>query len=190
MKKKNSTRKNLLKKKILKLNHLNSFKEFCKMNLNVFKTIYFIRNLFFVGLFALIVKLFVDKFVVLEGFTNSEDKVKDLTDRWITSISSNNDGDEAYQLICSDGKLVGTVDSIEKNGEDIKKYFNYFAKLPNIKVKNKKYNISEISKDDIYTNTAYITWEWDDLEEPLTTKIQFTFKDKCIHQIKFDELPK
>ena len=171
------------KKNLSKLGKLSIF------DINFVKIICYARNIFFILLVAFLIKMFSKEFLVFEGFSSNEDRIKKLTDKWVDSIVSNNDGDEAYQLVCSDGKLIGTIDKIEKKGENIKNYFNYFAKLPNIKVKKKKYNISEFPSDKVYTNTAFITWEWDDLEEPLTTKIEFTFKDKCMYEIKVDNLP-
>ncbi len=69
-------------------------------------------------------------------------------------------------MFCKDGNLVGTVSQVKRTGEDIKKYFDYFAKLPEIKVLSKKYTISRVKKN-IYVNIAFITLSWKGLQTPI-----------------------
>ena len=113
---------------------------------------------------------------------------ENLTNKWLDEITLNKDPNEAYKLFCSDGSFIGTVSEIKKEGEDIKAYFDYFVNLPGLKVIKKTHNIAKVT-DDVYTNTAFVTWSWDDLDEPLSTKIIFTFKDKCIYQLDTNKLP-
>ena len=80
------------------------------------------------------------------------------------------------------------MSQVKRRGQDIKKYFDYFAKLPGIQVINKKYNISKITSN-VYLNTAFITWSWDGLEEPITARMTFIFRDKCIFQLHSSALP-
>lgn len=57
-------------------------------------------------------------------------------------------------MFTPDGNLIGIVSQVKRKGRDIKLYFNYFAKLPNI-IK-KEYNISKITSN-VFVNTAFIT---------------------------------
>src|SRR5579871_5838693 len=68
------------------------------------------------------------------------DDVAELTDNWIREVTINHDSQSIYGLFCKDGNLVGTVSQVKRKGIDIQKYFDYFAKLPGIRVTNKKYN--------------------------------------------------
>ena len=70
----------------------------------------------------------------------------------------------------------------------IKKNFNYFAKLPGINVVSKKYNISKVTYN-VYTNTAFITWTWDGLEQPITARMTFIYRNNCIFQLHSSKLP-
>lgn len=114
--------------------------------------------------------------------------IENLTNVWINAVTKKNNPAEVAKLFCSDANLVGTVSQIKRRGDDIKKYFDYFAKLPGIQVINKKYNISKITSN-VYLNTAFITWSWDGLEEPITARMTFIFRDKCIFQLHSSALP-
>ena len=118
----------------------------------------------------------------------SVDKVSNLTDNWIEAVTVNKDPQEIYNLFCSDGNLVGTVSQNKRTGEDIKKYFNYFAKLPGLEVVDKKYNISKVTNN-VYLNTAFITWKWEGLGEPIIARMTFLFRDNCIFQLHSSALP-
>ena len=74
----------------------------------------------------------------------SSEEIAHLTDLWIQEVTEKNNPEAIGKLFCTDGNLVGTVSQIKRKGEDIKRYFDYFAKLPGIKVVSKKYNISKI----------------------------------------------
>jgi len=83
---------------------------------------------------------------------------------------------------------MGTVSQVKRTGLDIKGYFDYFAKLPGIKVFEKKYNISQVTKD-VFINTAFITWYWNDLDKPITARMTFVFRNNCIFQLHSSQLP-
>ena len=72
--------------------------------------------------------------------------------------------------------------------DDIKQYFNYFANLPEIRIIDKQYNIKKV-RSNIYMNTAFITWFWNGLKEPIVTRMTFLFRDKCIFQLHSSVLP-
>ena len=118
----------------------------------------------------------------------TKDKVSDLTDDWIYEVVVNHNPQKVANLFCKDGNLVGTVSQTIRRDGDIKKYFDYFAKLPGIKVLSKTYNIDKISRN-VYLNTAFIEWTWDGLAEPLTARMSFLYKNKCIFQLHSSSLP-
>jgi len=111
-----------------------------------------------------------------------------LTDKWIYEVTVNHNPENIQNLFCKDGSLVGTVSKVIRTGYDIKFYFNYFAKLPGIKVINKKYNIMKITNN-VFLNTAFITWYWDGLDQPITARMTFIYRDKCIFQLHSSVLP-
>jgi len=111
-----------------------------------------------------------------------------LTDKWIYEVTVNHSPENIQTLFCKDGSLVGTVSKVIRTGYDIKFYFNYFAKLPGIKVINKKYNIMKITNN-VFLNTAFVTWKWDGLDQPITARMTFIYRDKCIFQLHSSVLP-
>ena len=145
-------------------------------------------NVILLIIYIWILYLVYNKIYLKESLdTLNENKIEKLTDKWINNVISNKPVDVA-NMFCNDGSLVGTVSREKRKGNDIKLYFDYFANLPNIKVLSKKYNISKI-KDDVYINTAFIDWMWDGLENPVTARMSFTFRDNCIFQLHSSALP-
>mgnify|MGYP003653578959 CR=1 FL=1 len=119
---------------------------------------------------------------------SSQVDISKLTDNWIEAVTVRNDPEEIYKLFCTDGNLVGTVSQKKRTGADIKKYFDYFAKLPGIQVVDKKYTISEVTPD-VHLNTAFITWKWDGLTKPITARMTFLYRNNCIFQLHSSALP-
>lgn len=117
----------------------------------------------------------------------SKKDIEKLTNRWIERVVVDNDPNLINSMFCSDGSLVGTVSKEIRNKLDIKKYFNYFAKLPNITVVEKHYDISKVT-DNVFINTAFITWQWDG-QEPVTARMSFVFRNKCIFQLHSSVIP-
>lgn len=118
--------------------------------------------------------------------------VAKLTNEWIRLVTEKKDPDEIYKLFCGDGILVGTVSQVERKGENIKKYFDYFAKLPELEVIDKKFSISEVDKN-VYVNNAWITWNWKGLEKPIVARMTFIFKETekkwCLFELHSSALP-
>ena len=83
-------------------------------------------------------------------------------------------------------------DRIKRKGVNIERYFDYFAKLPNIQVVSRKYKISKIDNT-IYVNNALIIWKWDGLDEPVTARMTFIFRiengNPCIFLLNSSVLP-
>ena len=105
------------------------------------------------------------------------------------NLVTTHDPEGVANLFCPKGVLLGTVSQIERTGEDIRRYFDYFANLPNIHVINKKYNVLEIEPD-VWVNNAFVTWMWKGLEKPITARMTFVVKDNCIYELHSSELPK
>jgi hypothetical protein len=122
------------------------------------------------------------------GIGINESDISKLTDLWIKEVTVNNDPEAVAKLFCSDGTLVGTVSQVKRRGTDIRRYFDYFAKLPGIKVVSKKYNISKVSSN-VYINTAFIRWKWNGLYDPIMTRMTFIYSGKCIFQLHSSKLP-
>ena len=125
-------------------------------------------------------------FSYLTGMSKS--KIESLTDLWIKEVTLNHNPDAIQNLFCSDGNLVGTVSQVKRTGDDIGRYFDYFAKLDGIEVVSKKYNISRVTND-VYVNTAFITWNWDSLDAPITARMTFLYRGNCIFQLHSSALP-
>ena len=125
---------------------------------------------------------------IIFNFTNNEQNIEKLTDNWIEMVTIENNPTKVAELFCSDGSLVGTVSKEIRTKENIKAYFNFFAKLPGIKVISRTYNISKISSN-VYTNTAFITWNWDGLNESIIARMTFIFRGNCIFQLHSSALP-
>ena len=121
-------------------------------------------------------------------FSISDNDISTLTDNWCNEVTLTHNPETIASLFCSDGNLVGTVSQVKRKGLDIKRYFNYFAKLPNIKIVKKEYNISKVTNN-VFINTAFITWIWDGLENPIVARMTFVFRDNCIFQLHFSALP-
>ena len=117
-----------------------------------------------------------------------KENIEKLTDKWIHAVTVNNDPTEIYNMFCKDGSLVGTVSKELRSENDIKLYFNYFAKKPGIKVISRNYNVSKVTSN-VYLNTAFITWSWDGLKEPIVARMTFIFRDNCIFQLHSSALP-
>ena len=137
-----------------------------------------------------IILLFIIIYFLYNNYYNliTHQDISLLTDKWIYEVTVNHSPENIQTLFCKDGSLVGTVSKVIRTGYDIKFYFNYFAKLPGIKVLNKKYNIMKITNN-VFVNTAFITWSWNGLEQPITARMTFIFRDKCIFQLHSSALP-
>lgn len=105
-----------------------------------------------------------------------------LTDEWINQVTIKNSPEGVAKMFCPDGKLIGTVSKMERTGLDIKKYFDLFVKKQGITVLDKKYNITRVAPD-VFINTAFITWFWSGLNEPVTARMTFVFREKCLFQL-------
>ena len=115
-------------------------------------------------------------------------EVARLTDNWIDNVVLHNDPNKLYKMFGSDASLFGTVSRKYRMGDMIKEYFNYFAKLPNISVIEKRYHVHHIGNN-IYLNNAFVTWQWDGLPAPLVARMSFLFKGDHLRHLHSSTLP-
>lgn len=126
--------------------------------------------------------------LIINNSKAKESDINGLTDEWIKQVTVNHDAEAVYKLFCSDARLLGTVSQTKRKGIEIKKYFEYFVNLPNIKVISKSYNIEKIANG-IYMNNAFITWKWDTINEPIVARMTFIYKNNCIILLHSSVLP-
>jgi hypothetical protein len=124
-------------------------------------------------------------FLIIMLFQTNE--TEKITNKFIKAVESN-DPEKVSKLFCSNGILIGTVSQVERKNEDIRLYFDYFAKLPNIRVLSKQYSITDIEPD-VHVNNAIITWTWDGLKSPIIARMTFVIKDNCIFELHSSALP-
>ena len=139
----------------------------------------------------LLIGLIILVIYLLFFFTNNNNNIQsitDLTDNWINAVTVKNDASQVANLFCKEANLVGTVSQTIRRNAAIQQYFEFFAKLPNIKVLEKKYDIERIDNN-VWLNTSFVTWNWDGLAEPLVVRMIFVFKGNCIFQLHGSELP-
>ena len=114
-------------------------------------------------------------------------EVEQLTDAFLDAVESG-DASAVARLFCPGAILLGTASRVERRGADIKKYFDYFARLPNIRVLSKRHDITRL-EDDVFVNNAFVEWEWTGLEKPVTARMSFVVKQGCIFELHSSELP-
>jgi len=118
----------------------------------------------------------------------SDNEIAHLTNKWIKYVTIYNNPCKIAKLFSNDAILVGTVSQIRRTGIDIQKYFDYFAKLPDIQVIHKDYMINHIGGN-VWTNTAFITWKWKGLKNPIIARMTFIFRENKIVQLHSSALP-
>lgn len=117
----------------------------------------------------------------------NENGVAELTNKFLSNVADNNPKDVA-NLFCDDAVLIATVSQIKRTKQDIEKYFNYFANLPNIHAIEKEFNIRKVSNN-VYVNNAFVKLSWDNLPEPVTARMTFIIRGNCIFQLHSSGLP-
>ena len=114
--------------------------------------------------------------------------ISDLTNLWIHRVTVEHNPPAIAAMFCPGGSLVGTVSQIKRTGVDIERYFDYFAKLPGIRVISHNYNINQVAPN-VFINTAFVTWYWDGLDQPVVARMSFVYNGKCISQLHSSVLP-
>ncbi len=109
------------------------------------------------------------------------------TDRWIDAVEQH-DAEAVARLFSPDGILIGTLSQIQRRGEDIKRYFDYFVNLPGITVLSKTYNIVGIAPN-VFLYLATLSWTWQGLEAPLTARMSFLYQGPLIYHLHSSAMP-
>ena len=144
-----------------------------------------LKSAFFI--FILVGIIIYTFFLNFENDVNTQ-RISNLTDKWIENVTIEKNPNKVANMFCSDAKLVATVSKIIRRGFDIEQYFNFFTNLPNIEVLERNYNIQKITEN-VYINTAFLKWYWEGLVKPITVRMTFVFRDKCIVQLHASQLP-
>ena len=126
-------------------------------------------------------------YINLEIDVNTQ-RIANLTDELINNVTIEKNPNKIANMFCSDGKLITTDSKIIRKGLDIEQYFNFFANLPNIEVLERNYNIQKVTEN-VYINTAFLKWYWEGLVKPITVRMTYVFRDKCIVQLHASQLP-
>ena len=117
----------------------------------------------------------------------NENNAIEITNKFLTNVGNNKPKDEA-NLFYDNAVLIATVSQIKRTKQDIEKYFDYFANLPNIHVIEKDFNIIKVSNN-VYINNAFVKLSWDNLVEPVIARMTFIIKGNCILQLHSSGLP-
>lgn len=110
-----------------------------------------------------------------------------IVNKWINAVESQNPK-TISSLFCDDAVLTGTVSRQLRSGKSIKRYFDYFAKLPNIHVVSRKYNIQVLGNNICIVN-GLIEWMWDGLNKPIIARMTFVIQGNCIVNLHSSKLP-
>ncbi|MDJ0580490.1 DUF4440 domain-containing protein [Crocosphaera sp.] len=101
----------------------------------------------------------------LSGFAQTEKAEKEVaetTDMWLNTVTSGSEEvvDEVVALYADDGILWGTVsEQVRDTPAEIRDYFEYFAKLPQLSVSSYKGCI-RMYDDNLAINTGYYTFTY------------------------------
>ena len=101
----------------------------------------------------------------LPGFAQTEKAEKEVaetTDIWLNTVTSGSEEvvDEVVSLYAEDGVLWGTVsEQVRDTPAEIRDYFQYFAKLPELSVSSYKGCI-RMYDDNLAINTGYYTFTY------------------------------
>lgn len=93
----------------------------------------------------------------------------DSTNEWVKRLQKN-DAEGVSNLFCSPskhmdgGQLLGTISQTVREGEEINKYFDYFANRPGIKVSDAKVHPAMITCDVGVTNVL-ATMKFDSVDD-------------------------
>ena len=110
----------------------------------------------------------------------AEKKVAETTDTWLNTVTSGSEGvvDETVALYAEDGILWGTVsEQVRDTPAEIRDYFEYFAKLPELSVSTYKGCI-RMYDEDFAINSGYYTFTFskDGKTTAVPARYSFTYK--------------
>jgi uncharacterized protein (TIGR02246 family) len=114
------------------------------------------------------------------------------TTAWQQAVEAGQPAQVAAQF-CDDAVLVGTVSQTLRTDSRIKDYFNYFAKLPNIKVQHRTDSVVSVTED-VAINNALVDWSWEG-QDSVEARMTFVYRreqeatDWCLFELHSSVLP-
>ena len=121
----------------------------------------------------------------------AEKKVAETTDIWLNTVTSGSVGvvDEVVALYAEDGVLWGTVsEQVRDTPAEIRDYFEYFAKLPELSVSSYKGCI-RMYDENLAINSGYYTFNYskDGKTKEVPARYSFTYQKNGSNQWKIIE---
>ena len=147
-------------------------------SLNFFNLILNRKKLnYFVSVTALLVAITpISSFAQTE---KAEKEVAETTDIWLDTVTSGSEGvvDEVVALYAEDGLLWGTVsEQVRDTPAEIRDYFEYFAKLPELSVSSYK-GCVRMYDENLAINSGYYTFTYnkDGQTKEVPARYSFTY---------------
>ena len=106
-----------------------------------------------------------------------EKEVAEATDTWLNTVTSGSQGvvDEVVALYAENGVLWGTVsEQVRDTPAEIRDYFEYFAKLPELSVSSYKGCI-RMYDDNLAINSGYYTFTYSKDGETQAVPARYSF---------------
>lgn len=143
----------------------------------------------FVSVTALLVAI-----TPLSSFAQMEEAEKEVaatTDTWLDTVTSGSEGvvDDVVALYAEDGLLWGTVSQqVRDTPAEIRDYFEYFAKLPELSVSSYK-GCVRMYEENLAINSGYYTFTYnkDGQTKEVPARYSFTYYKNNNNQWKIIE---
>lgn len=131
-------------------------------------------------------------FVIIFGYryyqkTSIQD-VENLLDLFFYYTTIEHNPNDVSNLFCENASLLATVSPEKRKGLQILEYFNYFCNLPGLRILENIKRVHQV-EGNVFLATCFVTWYWDDLTEPLLTRMSFVIHKNCIFQLHSSQLP-
>ncbi|NEO97389.1 MAG: DUF4440 domain-containing protein [Symploca sp. SIO2E9] len=135
------------------------------------------KLIYFVSVTALLVAITpISSFAQTE---KAEKEVAETTDTWLDTVTSGSEEvvDEVVALYAEDGLLWGTVsEQVRDTPAEIRDYFEYFAKLPELRVSSYK-GCVRMYDENLAINSGYYTFTYnqDGQTQEIPARYSFTY---------------
>ena len=133
------------------------------------------KLIYFVSVTALLVAITpISSFAQTE---KAEKEVAETTDTWLDTVTSGSEEvvDEVVALYAEDGLLWGTVsEQVRDTPAEIRDYFEYFAKLPELSVSSYKGCVRTYDEN-LAINSGYYTFTYDNDGQTKEVPARYSF---------------
>ena len=133
------------------------------------------KLIYFVSVTALLVAITpISSFAQTE---KAEKEVAETTDTWLDTVTSGSEEvvDEVVSLYAEDGLLWGTVsEQVRDTPAEIRDYFEYFAKLPELSVSSYK-GCVRMYDENLAINSGYYTFTYDNDGQTKEVPARYSF---------------